>query len=392
MNSSYPLGAASARLTMVNTFLHREHRIFLGLSPIVFSGMLYPVEHWGHLMIMIEYPLSRSRFLKKRIRSITVLFHFALDEQRGQGPSGLFSVRAWSTIQPVNAHKKREWRKHGLLAPVALVAMVLGAIAGISSTLVVVSEEEESPDGWQKSDSNADGEVDEWINFKDGVFLKWERDHNFDGRRDDWSEFEDGVPVRSRKDTNFDGKPDEWIQFDEMGLAGEIKNDLNFDGKVDEWTIFVMGVQVGSRSDKNFDQKVDEWVKYGKYGYKNRIDNDTNFDTKIDEWVYCGEFGQTERIESDLNFDDSVDAWEFFELGHFTNGRYDLDYDGRPDSWSFGKFGQIVEQHWSLDGSGKPNKKAYYVHGVKIREEFDLDQDDVFEVVKKFDKLEREID
>ena len=78
---------------------------------------------------------------------------------------------------------------------------MLGAVAGISITLVVVSEEEESPDGWQESDSNADGEVDEWIIFKDGKFLKWERDNNFDGRRDDWTEFEDGVPVRSRKDT-----------------------------------------------------------------------------------------------------------------------------------------------------------------------------------------------
>ena len=111
---------------------------------------------------------------------------------------------------------------------------MLGAVAGISITLVVVSEEEESPDGWQESDSNADGEVDEWIIFKDGKFLKWERDNNFDGRRDDWTEFEDGVPVRSRKDTNFDGKPDEWVQFDEMGRASEIKNDLNFDDKVDE--------------------------------------------------------------------------------------------------------------------------------------------------------------
>ena len=87
-----------------------------------------------------------------------------------------------------------------------------------------------------------------------------------------------------------------------------------------------------------------------------------------------------------------MDAWEFFDLGHFTNGRYDLDYDGRPDSWSFGKFGQVVEQHWSLDGSEKPNKKTFYNHGVKTREEFDIDQDGVFEVIKKFDKLEREIE
>ena len=158
----------------------------------------------------------------------------------------MFRVLAWGTIRTVNTRRKDEGKKRGLILPVALVAMMLGALAGISITLVIVPDEEESPDGWQESDSNSDGEVDEWTIFKDGVFLKWERDNNFDGRRDNWTEFEDGVPVRSRKDTNFDGKPDEWVQFDEMGAASEIKNDLNFDGKVDEWTIFVNGVQVGS--------------------------------------------------------------------------------------------------------------------------------------------------
>ncbi len=85
------------------------------------------------------------------------------------------------------------------ILPVAIVTTMLGSVAGVLITLVVVSDEEESPDGWQESDSNADGEVDEWIIFKDGAFLKWERDNNFDGRRDDWTEFEDGVPVRSKR-------------------------------------------------------------------------------------------------------------------------------------------------------------------------------------------------
>ena len=57
-------------------------------------------------------------------------------------------------------------------------------------------------------DVDADGVVDRWEHYEDGMLVRVETDGDGDGRADTWSTYVDGVPTATVTDAGGDGRPD----------------------------------------------------------------------------------------------------------------------------------------------------------------------------------------
>ena len=65
-----------------------------------------------------------------------------------------------------------------------------------------------------EADRNFDGKPDRTEYYdKDGNVTRIETDTNYDGKIDEWVEYKNGVVSKAEKDANGDGKPDTWLEY-----------------------------------------------------------------------------------------------------------------------------------------------------------------------------------
>jgi len=140
-------------------------------------------------------------------------------------------------------------------------------LVGFTCAIVVAAEETAAPQQVKpkeiKIDRNYDGiaERTEVYDAK-GAVTRIESDVNADGKIDEWVYYENGVPVKGEKDLNADGKPDTTLIYDAKGVVIRTEADANGDGKIDEWVYYENGKPVRAEKDTNKDGTPDTWIKY----------------------------------------------------------------------------------------------------------------------------------
>ncbi len=114
-----------------------------------------------------------------------------------------------------------------------------------------------------KLDLNFDGKVDrvEVYNEK-GVIVRLEVDTDADGKMNEWVYFTNGIRSRAEKDINRDGRADTFITYDARGVITKLEGDTSGDGKINEWVYYKDGKPVRAEKDTNADGKPDTWITY----------------------------------------------------------------------------------------------------------------------------------
>jgi len=147
------------------------------------------------------------------------------------------------------------------------VSIILGVCVGVlalwSTHLLAAAKDQQFKPKQVKVDRNYDG-VPERIEYYDekGVITRVEGDTNADGKMDEWVYYENGIAVKGEKDLNGDGKPDTTMFYDAKGAITRTESDSNGDGKIDEWVYYANGAPVRAEKDTNGDSKPDTWIKY----------------------------------------------------------------------------------------------------------------------------------
>ncbi len=131
------------------------------------------------------------------------------------------------------------------------------------------AQEETAPTGQQliprqiKLDNNHDGKVDRIeVYDKKGTILRVEADTTGDGNMNEWVFFKDGIRSRAERDVNGDKKADTFITYDKKGVITKLEADTSGDGKMNEWVYYEGGKPVRAEKDTNADGKPDTWLEY----------------------------------------------------------------------------------------------------------------------------------
>ncbi|MCP5060597.1 MAG: hypothetical protein GY937_28205 [bacterium] len=156
-------------------------------------------------------------------------------------------------------------------------------------------------------DEDGDSAPDRTVYFdRDGSQQSVEEDTNLDGRLDSWAEYRKGEMARQRRDTDFDGFLDTWIFYREGEIARE-EQDLNGDGFRNRMAFYESGKVVREREDLNGDGRIDRVTLYDGEQRIRQRDEDQDGDGLIDTRSYYenGRLARRELLEEMLQ--ESVD-------------------------------------------------------------------------------------
>ena len=93
---------------------------------------------------------------------------------------------------------------------IALFSFVFFALGGIA---IAEQQTKVAPKKVQV-DTDYNGKIDRTETYNaEGEVQQVESDTNGDGKIDEWVNYKAGKPARSEKDTNGDGKPDVWVDY-----------------------------------------------------------------------------------------------------------------------------------------------------------------------------------
>ncbi|MBW2315836.1 MAG: hypothetical protein JRH10_16820 [Deltaproteobacteria bacterium] len=93
----------------------------------------------------------------------------------------------------------------------------------------------------RKADTDGDGEIDTWSFYAAGQLLRHEQDSDGDGFRDHMSFFEDGRLVREEEDRDGNGRPDRVTHFDADERIARREEDTNRDDVMDVQSFYQEG-------------------------------------------------------------------------------------------------------------------------------------------------------
>jgi hypothetical protein len=99
-----------------------------------------------------------------------------------------------------------------------------------------------------EEDTNLDGRVDSWVEFRDGQVARQRRDSNHDGFLDSWSFYRDGALVRQEEDLDGDGFRNRVVLYEGGRLARE-REDRDGDGRVERVTHYDASERVARRDE-----------------------------------------------------------------------------------------------------------------------------------------------
>jgi antitoxin component YwqK of YwqJK toxin-antitoxin module len=174
-----------------------------------------------------------------------------------------------------------------------------------------------SPDGVadRVEDRNGDGRPDLWQYRSNGALVRELFDQNGDGRVDHTIRYDaaTGKKTLEEEDTNLDGRIDSWTEFRD-GQVARRRQDTNGDGEPDTWTLYRSGQLARVEEDRNGEGFRDR-TQYYRGGHLAREVEDANGDGRPDRvTVYDASEQARERTE-DLDGDGMIDARSFFEHG-----------------------------------------------------------------------------
>lgn len=86
----------------------------------------------------------------------------------------------------------------------------------------------------EQSDSDYDGRIDTWVEFRGGEVTRILYDRNEDGKPDDFQTYSNGRLARVQRDATLDGQVDTWEVY-EQGQLRRIGKDVDGDRRVDSW-------------------------------------------------------------------------------------------------------------------------------------------------------------
>ena len=181
-----------------------------------------------------------------------------------------------------------------------------GAVAGASTPGGVADK---------VADRNGDGRPDLWQYRENGVLVRELFDEDGDGRVDNTIHYDPatGQKTAQEEDSNFDGLVDSWVEF----RGGEVvrrRQDANGDGQPDSWTLY-RGAQLARvEEDRNGDGFRDR-VGYYQEGRLRREVEDQNGDGRPDRVTLYDDAERTRERTEDLDGDGLVDARSFYENG-----------------------------------------------------------------------------
>ncbi len=156
-------------------------------------------------------------------------------------------------------------------------------------------------------DEDGDSAPDRTVYFdRQGKEQSVEEDTNLDGRLDSWAEYRAGEMARQRRDTDFDGFLDTWTFYRDGQIARE-EQDLNGDGFRNRMAFYENGRLVREREDRDGDGRVDRVTLYDAEQRVLQRDEDQDGDGLIDTRSYYeeGRLARRELLEEALQ--ESVD-------------------------------------------------------------------------------------
>nr|AQQ74817.1 hypothetical protein [uncultured bacterium] len=110
-------------------------------------------------------------------------------------------------------------------------------------------------------DTNLDGAKDVVRTYDETGSPELEQsDSDYDGRIDTWVEFRGGEVSRILYDRNEDGKPDD-VQVYSGGRLARVQRDATLDGEVDTWEVYEQGRLRRIGKDIDGDHRVDSWYR-----------------------------------------------------------------------------------------------------------------------------------
>ncbi|MGH8542433.1 MAG: toxin-antitoxin system YwqK family antitoxin [Gammaproteobacteria bacterium] len=144
-------------------------------------------------------------------------------------------------------------------------------------------------------DINGDGVPDLWIYYdpaRPGEIVRQEEASKADGRVDTWTHFKDGIVVRREVDSKGLGRPDIAYYYENDRIARE-ERDESGTGQINYRAFYEQGRLARVEKAANGRGKTDLWIYY-----------DTTKDGEI-----------ILREERDLNGDGAIDLWSHYEQG-----------------------------------------------------------------------------
>jgi hypothetical protein len=164
-------------------------------------------------------------------------------------------------------------------------------------------------------DRNGDGRIDQWIYREQGEIARRVLDDDFDGRADRSFLYDRATQqlVRVEEDTNQDGAVDAWSEYRE-GQIQRRRADADHDGAVDTWTLYQDGQTLRHEQDATGDGFRDR-VGFYREGRLEHDEVDTNGDGRPDLFNQYDDREQVVRREEDTDFDGQLDRVSHFESG-----------------------------------------------------------------------------
>jgi hypothetical protein len=165
------------------------------------------------------------------------------------------------------------------------------------------------------SDRNGDGRPDVWQYRDNGVLVRELFDEDGDGRVDRTIRYDTATGQKSyeEEDSNVDGLVDSWVEY----RGGEVirrRQDGNGDGQPDSWTLYRAGKLARVEEDRNGDGFRDR-VGYYQDGRMRREVEDANGDGRPDRVTLYDDSERARERSEDVDGDGLVDARSFFENG-----------------------------------------------------------------------------
>jgi hypothetical protein len=165
------------------------------------------------------------------------------------------------------------------------------------------------------SDRNGDGRPDVWQYREGGALVRELFDEDADGRVDHTVRYDpaSGQKTYEEEDSNVDGQIDSWVEYKD-GEVVRRRQDANGDGQPDAWTLYRGGQLARVEEDRNGDGFHDR-VGYYQEGKLRREVEDANGDGRPDRVTLYDDAERARERSEDLNGDGLVDARSFFENG-----------------------------------------------------------------------------
>jgi len=165
-------------------------------------------------------------------------------------------------------------------------------------------------------DRNDDGRIDMWIYRTNGHITRKQLDQNFDGRPDTTHHYDPVTHQLSQvtEDSNHDGAIDSWTDYRD-GSVVRRRVDSNGDGSVDTWTYYRNGKIARHEQDTTGDGFRDRAGFY-RDGRLSHEELDSNADGLIDITNHYDGREQLTRREEDTDLDGKIDV-----ISHYEGGR-----------------------------------------------------------------------